>query len=391
MNLRLTTGVEIPNGDFAFKSDGAGRTGPPDGWTKSAQWVTDENAGRVFASWEPLQRYSSLADAPVYGSGRALRIALQKEAVSSGTRYLESPLSPAGQVLGADQVQQGNDFKYRLRYLWHGEADVAPSDGDWYVEVLATNAARTYTVTIASAINIYAADWDLGAWTKGWMWRESPLVTLVSTAWGSNVPDHLLLRLHPKVKSTGPTGSFLSGLFGAFVLETLSPAETGYAVGAALLQNPFVGYWELSRPMKWREVRPAQYVSLSRASRLPSGRRRTLDVSGGVAKRTFSYGVDLLTPTDREKLWRLWRLNKGYPSDSGTSLGKPLPLVLMPGTPDLLSEFAQVPQVTDTYPPAAYYVDFADDEFPLQEHSGAFQPGAASAQRYSGVLRFEER
>jgi len=133
-NVRLSTGVFVPNCDMAFKSSGTGQAGLPDGWTAGAG-ATDPQYwdSMIFGGYRSpgvVQAASFLS-----GMGRSLRMVVPTGRATDYTRYVQSPRSRVGEFFGADQMAPGNlfqdYFKYqvmaRLRVITNGPPPSTPS------------------------------------------------------------------------------------------------------------------------------------------------------------------------------------------------------------------------------------------------------------------------
>ncbi len=383
--LRLSTGVWIPNHDMRRKSSG-GRVGLPDGWGQSAQVGTDVGFGTVKLAWEPIWEGGTGAyDLPAYpyGSGRCLAFEIQAGATASASREIYSPPSPIGSFFGTEQMDRDSTgyWYYRVKALILGKV----LSGGGSVNQSYTVAIDIYTSTGSRkrrtcSFTIPESDFD-GTWKL----RQSAAEACDATGWtaGPGTPAPAYAQI--AISCAGGTGTRRVVLAVAdLTIETLGPVDQGTGTGQLHASPAPNTFYELSKSPLWQGMRAFRRESMAKQGVLPSGGARTFDPAGGHQPLSFEFPSEVLTRTDYLKLTRLWRANRGYPSNPDTWFGKPVPLLLMPNQPEFVWT-----QGANTYA-QGFYADFAGDEFPL-ESTGSWQRNTESSQLYRGSLRFRER
>ncbi len=384
-NVRLAVGVEIPNHDMRRKSSG-GRVGAPDGWTPTSELTTKIGFGQVKLAWEPMWAPGTgNYDQPAYpyGQGRATTMEVAAAVTSAAGAELWSPRSPAGQFFGAEQMNRDSTgyWYYRVKALVRGKLLSSPGSTPVNytigIDVWTANGGRKKRLC---NINLPESEFD-GTWKL----RQSAVEVLDLSAWtagpGTPNPDYATAFI-AFAGGTNTAASILS--VADITIETLGPVDQGtgaFQLHASPAPN---SYYELSYPPSWEGMRQFRALSMGRQDVLPSGRVRTYDPSGGVRPLLFEFPHGLLTRTDYLKLWRMWRVNRGYPSNPDTLFGRPLPLLLIPNQPEFIwtQGVAKLAQ--------GFYVDFANEEFPLIP-TGKWQRNDEAGQIYEGTLRFRER
>jgi len=383
---RIALGVEIPNADMRRKTDGLGAVGLPDGWGASTILTGELAGGTALARWGSPQLGGGVRDkaAMLYDDGRYMHLQFNAALAASGTRYVQSGLSPAGQLFGAEQLNPNGEgyWYYRLRFMFIGKyiSDPYPATvPPLTVRVDVYNDTLTRTKSfLQTALSNKAA-----YYTNTWMPLNSAAELLDTSGWvgtgGTDYPCYARVVVSWAGGTLSP--SLWAGITGV-TLETVGPLDTTQSsLGNSLASATGKTYFELSKNPSWDGMRLGYPLSLAKFERLPSGRMRMFDPSSGSAKPRFELPMRLLTDADFKIVRMLWNANRGYGFNAGTAFGAPLPLVLLPNQPDF---------ATDTTHGRSYYVNLIGDSFPL-EYDLLFQPAASSGFRYRGNLIFEGR
>lgn len=368
---KLSVGLYIPNADFAAKLTSLGPTGLPDGWTASAGAVTDlTTPGRVH--WVPLLvgGGAALGRSHRHGNGRALRIAAPAALGNSASRYLLSPAGDAAQLPGSEPASlsfmaaESTTWWARIRLRFLGQTP-APAN-DWSLNLRQLNASESLDVSCGS-LTIAA-----GSWTGDWVDLVSAPIAIDLT---SSALDHVRVRL---IVASGPSSGTSVGVFDGLTVETLGPidfAEQMTGLGASLAGSDHETFYEFAKTPQHQGARFGEPQGFSKATTMPSGRRRGWDATGGLRRRVFELPYRFFKGPDEEKLGRLWHANVGGGiSAGGISYGIARPLVICP--------------VASYYTRPAY-VDFDGAGYPL-EIDGAFQEASAATTMWRGSVRFVE-
>lgn len=372
--VRLASGVYIPNANLQYNS--TGRTGLPDGWTPSAQWTTDlGGTPKLTQAWEPLQfgLGTLVSQAPPFGDDVALQVGILSTATSDATRAITSPYSRDGQMFGAEQMTNGDYWKYTLSFWFNGLAAYGtPASDDFSVLLIARDNTSGREKTVLTA-NIAAA-----SYTGAWVYLSAVSSALGTSGWsgaGSTNPTHVYLKMIAKHNSQG--SGTLYGSFARFAVSTLGPLETpgatGFVAGAT-------NYWQLSRPFQLQGTSPASYDDAALLGRTAALQGRLSDPGGGAQKRTWPLHLANATETDREMLYRAKRLNHGFPSAPSSAFGQPRPLALTWNAPEEFDASGN---------PATHLVDLAALTIDYYKPVGWIAPTRA-AQRYDITVTFRE-
>lgn len=372
--IRMALGVEIPNGAFRYFS---ARNAAPDGWTPATLWTSDA----VLSFIEPLRRglpvlvgFSGPVESP--GAGNIYRVRLPGSKSSNAARFITSPWSPPGQLYGAEQGDpyafggsNKDEWAYRLRFQFRGVKGAAtPSTADFRAMVEVGDASgtvmRTFLIT-----DVASGDWD-------GTWRSKTSAAERLTAAFSSPPAKMRVRIEAKANAAGTP---IDAMFAGFTIETVGPMDA--TVDSATTLAPAVGetYYEISREPNINGLKLAVPRSFRQRRRLPSGPMRSFDASGGDIRRSFEIPFGMLTRADFERLYLLWLYNHGFQWGSGyaSNQGLPQPCVLICDYPDMA---------------LSYYVDWMDDQFPIDDRSTVgWYPSDAASVRYRGVVKLEER